>query len=440
MNHSSGNLHFDLETLSKADLVRILQKALSDPEGFPLWVRRELSSRQGETSFEREIGAQIQEVFGSFDTETDASDLIESIRNAVATGTASIDQGASWALEALLTADEAIGNHEDCEYECSCDLDDLAELALDLLKRSTQTGKELAESLLSLLGLGYMGIPAVDLTVFAQRLGAEGLGVMRSALEGKKYPNRSLLMRIYEFQEDRSAWITLKLESSHAEDQIAALEWIQEAESLGAALNRAKSHLAAQVTGRHEALAVREWWYRRRQEAGDSLGAIVADAWATFLRHPSLPEAWALLETWAKTACSWGEFRQRALEHLEFKDSSSKVMGIRDALIRIARSEGRARDAWEIARRGLPRSQMLDAIAKAAKEWPDEAQQEFDRIMDSALRGLERTNSQGLYQEFANLIGRGCGLFGQAWRTAWSDKVAAKYPNRPKLLQFVAKA
>jgi hypothetical protein len=440
MSSSSGKSPFDLESLSKADLVRIVQRALSDPDGFPLWIRRELSSREGAAPFQREMRSQIQEVFGHFDDDTDATELIDSIRVSVATGAASPDQGASWTLEALETADEAIANHEDCEFEFSVGLDDLAELALDLLCRSSQTGKELARSLLSLLGLEHFGNPQVDLAVFARRLGAEGLDTMRSALEQKAYPDRTLLTQIYELQQDRSAWVALKLGSSNSSDQIAALDWIKSAQSPQAALERAAIHLTTQETSRSESLPVREWWYRERFQAGDPSGAIAEDAWATFMRHPCLPQAWNLLEAWASKSGTWEHFRIRALLLLERKEADSTEGNFRSTRIRIARNEGRTRDAWEIARLGLPRGQMLESIALAVREWPDEAQQEFDRILESALRGLEHTNSQGIYQVFADLMGKGKQLFGKAWMTIWSDRVATKYSKRPKLLQMVARA
>lgn len=431
---------FDLESLSKADLVRIVQRALSDPDGFSLWLRRELSSQQGEISFEREIEVQIQELFGNFDNDTEAFDWIESIRSAVATGAATADQGASWALNALVTADEAIANHEDCEFEYSCDLEDLSVLALDFLVRSSLTGKALSEGLLTLLGLEYMSTPHIDLEIFAQRLGAEGLEVMRSALEGKKYPDRRLLTQLYELQQDRGAWIALKLASSDPDDQIAALEWIKREESPLAASGRAGALLAAQVAAHKESLPVRKWWVQLRQELGDPPEDIAEDAWATFQRQPSHPDAWCLLESCANHAGSWDRLRKAALGLLEAKEGRSPFEGYRHVRIRIARSEGRSRDAWEIARLGLPRNQMLEAISLAAGEWPDEARLELERILESSLRGMEHSNSQGLYQEFANLLSKGKVLFGKEWLGVWAGKAADKYPKRTKLLQMIAKA
>lgn len=440
MNPTPRKIPFDVESIPKTDLVRIVQRALSHPEDFLLWLRRELSSMRDDASFQREIDIQIQVVFGNFDGDTDASELIISIREAVESGVASADQGVTWTLEALETADKAIANHEDCEFEYSRHLEDLVELALDFLRRSSQSGKDLARNLLSLLALEFTRIPAVDLAVFARRLGAEGFEVLRSALESKTYPDRQILSQIYELQLDRTAWLSLKLGSSNPNDQIAALEWIKGNQSPRQAIDRAACHLKVQETARSEALSVREWWYRERLLAGDPRGDLAEDAWTTFQRHPCLPEAWTLLGTWAKPAGSWDHFRKMALDLLEKKENDTPSTLFREALLRIARSEGRKRDAWEIARRGLSRSQMVEAIALAAKEWPDEAREEFDRILTPALRGLERTTSQGLYRDFADLLGKGKHLFGKTWLAIWQEKVNEKFPKRPKLLQIVANA
>jgi hypothetical protein len=76
----------DPESLTKAQLVRIVKRAMENPEDFSLWLRRETSAMEGTGSFDREMRAQIENVFGDVDYETDASGLIASMREAVESG------------------------------------------------------------------------------------------------------------------------------------------------------------------------------------------------------------------------------------------------------------------------------------------------------------------------------------------------------------------
>lgn len=429
---------FDPESLSKAQLVRIVTRAVENPEDFPLWLRREISAREGTGYLDREMRAQIEGVFGDLDYETHASGLIASMREAVRSGAATPDQGVSWALDALDTAEETITHQMDDDFEIQSALDDLSELAVEFLNQSNQGGEELAECIAALLHREFT-TPTIDLKEFAKRLGKEGLVHLRSALERQSYPDRKLLAQIYEMQKDVGAWIELKLASPSEEEQIAGLEEIKTSQSPQKAIERARALLEAHEKVRSDRLRVRQWWYQERSAIGENPSGMAADAREVFERQPCSLDAWKLLEEWSRRAGTWESVRTRALEHLRQKETGKHFDNFRLTRIRVARDEGRERDAWEIARLGLASREMEEAIFLAFPHWPAEALVEFDILLDGFLKSLEGTNSQNAYQAFADLLRRGKKPFGADWLGSWKEKVEARFARRPKLLQMVGK-
>ncbi|GEM_PF-2260855 len=418
-------------------MVRIVNRALENPADFPLWLRREITAGEGVDSFDREMRGQIEDVFGDLDRETDATGLIESMRETVTSGKATPEQGVSWTLAALDLAEETITHQMDNDWEMQCDLEDLGILAVEFLHRSEQGGKELAETIHALLDCEFV-TPLKELKGFRSRLGRDGLSHLRRLQEKSASPDRSILTEIYELQKDESAWIELKLASPSEEDQIAGLERIKTSQSAQKAIERARIHLEIR-DGRSGGLRVRQWWYQERNGTGEDPSVIAKDAWDAFERQPCSPDTWNMLEEWSNLDRSWEAVRKRGLSLLSKLETGKIYDNFRHARIRIARGEGRERDAWEIARLGLSPHEMEEAIFLAFPHWPSEALTEFDKLMESRFKGLEATNSQGVYQSFADHLRRGKKPFGADWLAGWKRRVNARFARRPKLLEMVGK-
>ncbi len=428
---------FDPESLTKAELVKIVRRAMEHPEDFPLWMRREMSSAESLDSLDREMRSQIELIFGDRDYETDASGLIASMEDAVESGKADANQALVWVLEALDLAEDTILHQHENDFTIQCDIDMLGGLAVKFLQNSAHEGRELAEAMITLSDREFAS-PITELRGFATRLGKEGLVTLRSALERQPYPDRSLLVQIYELQKDELAWIELQVSSPKEEDQIAALKKIQATRSSREAIERATDLLNDRRDCSSPRISVRRWWYQERCRLGEDPAAMSQDAWMVFEKNPCSPDAWNLLQDWAGRAGNWGAVRSRGLAFLESREKGNGLDNFRHSRIRIARDEGRERDAWEIARLGVSPREMEEAILRALPHWPREALIEFDRLVEGAMKTLSSTNNQGFYQVFTDLLRKGKQPFGTLWLANWKSKVNATFPRRPKLLEMVA--